>query len=493
MGIEASISTTGLLIIAALTFAVVGLVIYSLNSINTVNTLNRKITQLNEHIKEFDHQAKLIITSDMELKLYQESMEDKLNKLILLKRFILTALNSINAEIIFAQIDKKTIKDLGFLRGLLLDYDTLDTMINIDLPEEDVNIFKHFLRAQKASLNNIAILTPDLQVCHEIKNNLNEPNFLIAAIKTRENIKSIFIVSELAASSKINRAEKEMFTILCLYMGQCLDNISLFEELYMAKDELEKKIKERTNELVKSLREIEQISKLKSDFISSVSHELRTPLTSVKGFSSLLVAEKFGQLPEQAMSRLKTIDENVNKLVEMVNTLLDISRIESGKMEVKITSFDVSKLISDTADFLSPQAEGKSITIKTELPESLSILADRNLIERVLINLINNSIKFTPEGGTITVTCKIDNDTTHAIISIADTGFGISEDNLQKIFQDFFRVDNPANRQIRGSGLGLSLVKRIIDTHKEKIWVESKINEGTVFYFTLKIGDITNV
>jgi len=271
-----------------------------------------------------------------------------------------------------------------------------------------------------------------------------------------------------------------------MYMGQCLDNIGLFESLYQSKQGLEDKIKARTQELAKTLKAVEKVNKLKSEFISSVSHELRTPLTSIKGFSALLVAEKFGKLPEKARQMLEKVDENVNKLVDMVNTLLDISRIESRRIEVKLASFDLVTLIHDVKTLFLPQLGERKITFAYEGAKALPVYMDKNLIERVFINLINNALKFTPEGGTITAICT--KDESRALVCIKDTGYGIEKDKVDMIFGEFFRVDNPINRKEKGSGLGLSLVKRIIDTHGERIWVESEPGKGTAFYFTLKLA-----
>lgn len=466
---------------------ILGLIVYILNKLQVITILKKQMTYLNGALEELDHQAKLIIKSDMELKLYQEEVEDKLNKLSLLKSLIISSLHILDKNELFAQIDEKTIKDLGFKNGLILNFSDLETMINIDCGSNEIEAFKLFLRYKKDLLQSHPLLSPENELSKDLVQSLQIKDFLIAPIKVRENISAIFILCNLVTPNDIRRAEKEIFAIICMYLGQCLENIKLFEEIYHAKDELEKKVKERTNELVKSLREIEVISKLKSDFISGVSHELRTPLTSIKGFSSLLVDEKFGKLPEDAKKRLEKIDENVNKLVDMVNTLLDIARIESGKMEVKIAPCDVVRLAKDVGDLLSPQLAQKNIHLQVDMPESLIAFVDKNLLERVFINLINNAIKFTPQAGTIKIHCKKDNSS--AIIAVSDTGCGIEKSNLEKIFQEFFRADNSVNREVRGTGLGLSLVKRIIDTHKERIWVESEIGKGTTFYFSLKLGE----
>lgn len=474
-------------LVAAILFALTTLLLsfYIFSKLQIISILKRNMDYLNQTVQDLDHQAKIIIRSDMELKLYQEEIDDKLNKLSLLKNMLLSSLYVLDRNQLFSQVNEKTINDLGFQKGLIVGFSDSEVKVNINFNPLESEELKKFVTVKKEVLKTISLLTSDSETSSSLIPLLSTKNFLIAPIKARQDTYAIFILSNLIAPIEITRADKEIFSIMCMYLGQCLDNIKLFEELYHTKDELEKKVKERTKELVKSLRDVENISRMKSDFISSVSHELRTPLTSVKGFSSLLVDEKFGKLPPEAKKRLQKVDENVNKLVDMVNVLLDISRIESGKMEVKITPSDIVKIIRDVADLLTPQIQSKNLLLTLDVPESLTVHMDKHLIERVLINLINNAIKFTPENGKITVTCKKGPD--HALISVSDTGFGIDKESLDKIFQEFYRVDNPVNREIRGSGLGLSLVNRIINTHKEKIWAESEVGRGTTFYFTLKL------
>ena len=171
--------------------------------------------------------------------------------------------------------------------------------------------------------------------------------------------------------------------------------------------------------------------------------------------------------------------------MDIVNMLLDISRIESGKTETHIIPHEIVKIITEVTDFLTPQTEAKGIKFAFGLPKELKVYMDKSLIERVFINLINNAIKFTGPGGEIKISCK--EDVNQVIISVADTGCGIKKDHLEKVFQEFFTVASPVNQGAKGSGLGLSLVKKIIDTHKGKIWIESEVGKGTTFYFTLKI------
>ncbi|MBP7087835.1 MAG: HAMP domain-containing histidine kinase [Candidatus Omnitrophica bacterium] len=450
-----------------------------------ISLLRRRLAYLENTIRELDEQAKLIIKSDMELKLYQQEIDDKLNKLTLIRNLIVSSIHTLDREKIFFQINEKVINDLGFKKGVILDYNNWDIKINVGFEPDEVMEIKNILQYKKDLIKETQLIRPDNENYKQLLSLLGTNEVLITPIKVRQNIYAIFLVSNLILHAEVEKPEEETLLIIGMYLSQCLDNISLFEDLYHTKDSLEKRIKERTNELVRSLRTIEVISKMKSDFISSVSHELRTPLTSVKGFSSLLVEEKFGKLPENAKERLIKIDENVDKLMEIVNALLDISRIESGRVDIKIVPAEIIRLIKDTTDFLSPQMTAKNLTLTLELPEKLNVYMDKNLIERALTNIISNAIKFTPQGGKIKIGCKKEVD--KALIFISDSGYGIEKEAMDKIFQEFYRVNNPIIKGIKGSGLGLSLVKRIIETHKQKIWLESEPGKGTTFYFTLKV------
>ncbi len=468
-------------------FAIIMFLIFCLaGKMKKITILKKAVSDSDKVIHGLDQQAKLIIKSDMELKLSHQEIETELNKLTLIKNLLTSSTYTLDKDKLFSSINKETISALGFKKGLILDFDDLKEKVNIGFETLDVKIFKSVFEHKKRLLKDVQFLHSGSEIYKNLFPSAENKDILIAPVKVRDSIYAIFIVSDLILHAELKKSEEEAFLIVCMYLSQYLDNIRLFEDLYHTKDNLEKKIKERTGELVKSLRAIEVISKTKSDFISSVSHELRTPLTSVKGFSSLLVGDKFGKLPEEARKRLLKIDGNVNKLMVIVNTLLDISRIESGKMEIKIAPFDIIKLIKDVTDFLSPQTESKNISLSLDLLENLRVYMDKNLIERVLTNLINNAIKFTSSEGKIIVRCTQNNK--QATISVSDTGCGIGENDLGKVFQEFFRTNHPSTTGVEGSGLGLSLVKRIIDTHKEKIWVESKLGKGTTFYFTLRMA-----
>jgi signal transduction histidine kinase len=466
------------------TLFIIFIFLYIIKKLNAISNLKKENFNLNSSLEKLDQQAKIILKSDMDLKLYQQEIEAQGNKLNLLRRFISSSLPILSKDQLFSKIDNLLIAKFGFKKGLLLDFNNLEKIYEMNFDSFEIKTIVDVIFKNKPYLQEKEILTSESELCKTLSAKLNINNILICPVKIKNKVYNIFVLAGLISSDFIKKSTKEAFLILCMYLSKCLNNIELFEQIYQTKESLENKIKNRTKELAESLKAVEVISKTKSDFISNVSHELRTPLTSVKGFSSLLADEKFGKLPQEAKTRLEKVVDNVDKLMDIVNTLLDISRIESGKIEINITSYDIVPLTKDIIEFFEPQSHQKNIDIKIDAPESFNVYMDKNLIERVLTNLLNNAIKFTPEGGQIIISCKDSGQ--KALISVTDTGFGISSENLDKIFQEFYRVKNIEQRAIKGSGLGLSLVKKIIDSHKQKIWVESELGKGTTFSFTLE-------
>jgi signal transduction histidine kinase len=308
--------------------------------------------------------------------------------------------------------------------------------------------------------------------------------FIIAPIITQDGIEGVLFVGNSSGSSPLTEGEEEMISILATQFGQSLENARLFEQVYSSHQELEAKIKERTKELADALEELRRISKMKSDFISAVSHELRTPLTSIKGYASILIDGKAGNIPDFVKERLEKINKHSDNLVKLINDLLDISRIESGKIELKFEAENIKDIVENVFELLSLQIKEKQIQLTLDIPATLSkVYIDHSQIERVFINLIGNALKFTPEKGKIAVRAKDANEKIQ--IDIQDTGIGIPADAKEKIFAEFYRVDNLINQSVKGSGLGLTLVKYIIEAHKGKIWVESQLNKGSCFSFTL--------
>lgn len=237
--------------------------------------------------------------------------------------------------------------------------------------------------------------------------------------------------------------------------------------------------KERANRR-KSI--LEELNKLKSEFISNISHELRTPLASIIGFSETIASDP--DMPDDMKSEFVNIILNEGKrLAKLINDVLDISKVEGGKLELQKTTFDFVQVIKDIIDAQKRSADQKEITLLSELPDSEVLLnADKDTIQQVFVRLLNNAVKFTNNKGRIRVIVRSLFKELEVIIS--DTGLGIPEKDIPFIFQKFYRVSRPGT-EIPGTGLGLVFVKQIVDLHKGLITVQSESGKGTTFVVKL--------
>jgi PAS domain S-box-containing protein len=238
---------------------------------------------------------------------------------------------------------------------------------------------------------------------------------------------------------------------------------------------------------VKTIRDItleKEIDRMKSEFISTVSHELRTPLTSIKGYVDLILDGDAGEINKTQCEFLTIVKQNTDRLVSLINDLLDISRIESGKVQMRKEPLAIDKIIRDVVTNFKTLLEEKAHELELELADNLPILiGDRDRISQVLTNLLGNAIKYTPNGGQIKIEAKIDNQ--FVKVSVSDTGIGIAKEDQAKLFQKFYRVDSSFTREHSGTGLGLAIAKTIIEHHGGSISVESELGKGSTFSFTL--------
>lgn len=218
----------------------------------------------------------------------------------------------------------------------------------------------------------------------------------------------------------------------------------------------------------------------KTHLISTVSHELRTPLTSLRGFTELMLRRHFP--PEKQRELLTIVHDESIRLNDLINDFLDIQRIESGRQTYKFASVDIVPLLRKCAVSFFPLDEQH--TLRFEVPDSPPpVWADESSIHQVLSNLLSNAVKFSPHGGAVSVGARQEGK--DVVVWVADQGVGIPPDDIPKLFSKFFRVENKDMVNIRGTGLGLALIKDIVEAHKGRVWVESKLGEGSTFFFTL--------
>ena len=252
-----------------------------------------------------------------------------------------------------------------------------------------------------------------------------------------------------------------------------------------AYDGLERKVAERTRDLAVANERLQELDRLKSDFVSNVSHELRTPLTAIKGAVDLVLREVTGPLTEKQIHYLTRVRSNTQHLAGLINDLLDLSKIESGKIEVKSSRISLAGLVHEVVETLRPVAAEKQIALEATISApSILVWADREKITQVMMNLIGNAIKFTPAHGKVTISASR-NGTKNVRVSVTDTGPGIAPDEKRKIFDKFYQIAQAGEVKPKGTGLGLAICKALVELHGGTIWVESEPSGGSVFYFTL--------
>jgi PAS domain S-box-containing protein len=236
--------------------------------------------------------------------------------------------------------------------------------------------------------------------------------------------------------------------------------------------------------LFQDVTSLTELNRMKSDFISTVSHELRTPLTSIKMGVELMLERIAGEINEKQESLLNAAREDVNRLIRLISNLLDLSRIESGKIKMKIEPINLVSIIDEVLFAFRSQAEEKKIILKSTVERrTIELPADKDRIKEVLTNLVSNAIKFTDKGGRITVDAEESEE--YVDVSVADTGIGIRKEDMEKIFDKFGRIEKGYAYQEEGTGLGLPICKEIVEAHKGKIWVESEYLKGSKFVFRL--------
>jgi two-component system sensor histidine kinase GlrK len=231
---------------------------------------------------------------------------------------------------------------------------------------------------------------------------------------------------------------------------------------------------------------LKMVDKMKSDFFSSMSHELRTPLTSIKEGISLLQDGVGGTVTEKQKRLLAILSEESKRLINLVNSLLDLSKMEAGMMTYTFEQESLAPLIGRATTEMIPLVETKKITLETKIDEKLpTIKMDRERILQVLRNLIGNGVKFTPKGGQVRVSARLKN--REVEVSVSDTGPGITKENLTTIFQKFHQAAPKNSDYIKGTGLGLAIVKHVITAHGGRVWAESEPGQGSSFIFVLPV------
>jgi signal transduction histidine kinase len=333
---------------------------------------------------------------------------------------------------------------------------------------------------------------------------------LCAPLKIGEKSIGVLNVNLVDSPRTFSETDLKLISIFANNAAVAIHDAELYEQIKSFNVRLEEKVKERTLEL-------EAANKVKSDFLASVSHELRTPLNAIIGFSQVLINQHFGTLNQNQEEYVRDILESGERLHSLINDVLDLSYIEAGKVELELSQVKVSELLQNSLTMVKQKSLEHGISTDLQIPQELGdlqITADERNLKQVLFNLLSNAVKFTPDRGSIRVEANlisdfdeylssqdtktqrklknsqssIDNLQSSILISVADTGIGIAPEDQEKIFDEFYQVKSGIRDKTPGTGLGLSLTKRLVEMHGGRIWVESEgEGKGTRFGFLLPV------
>ncbi|MGH7463307.1 MAG: sensor histidine kinase, partial [Longimicrobiales bacterium] len=275
---------------------------------------------------------------------------------------------------------------------------------------------------------------------------------------------------------------------------EALERTRLYEQLRAASDELQMRVQSATAELAtqnellrRQAIELEQASRLKSQFLANMSHEFRTPLNAMLGYTHMLLQGIAGDLSPAAKRQLQRIDSNGRHLLTIINEILDITRIEAGKMPIQLSEFSVNDIVPEVMAELDPViGRSKLAVVPTLEPKAPPVRSDRQKVKQIVVNLLSNALKFTHQGG-IEIAVQHDPVQGTVAIAVSDTGIGIAPENHERIFEDFRQVDDSPSRQYGGTGLGLAICRRLATSLGGRIALRSNLGQGSTFTLTIPV------
>ena len=353
--------------------------------------------------------------------------------------------------------------------------------ISLDDPN---NLMARAVRERKPfrTSNVYDVLGPVLtkEESRQIQEVMSTRTTLIYPISMRDKIIGVFLASTVKDYDQLSDYELNIIRNFVDESGVALQHALLYRDL-----------KKRTEELAVANKRLLELDKLKDEFVSLASHELRTPMTVIKSYTWLLLQGKTGNMNAKQIIYLDRVYSSTNRLINLVNDMLNVSRIESGRITIDKKEVNIKQLIDDVITEMMPKAQEGKIELLVNYEQNLpSVMVDPDKIKEVIINLIGNSLKFTPENGKITI--SVSQKDGEVVVKVSDTGSGIDKDDIQKLFQKFGIVGNNylRKRNSQGTGLGLYLAKSLVELHGGRMWAQSEgVGKGSSFYFTLKTTD----
>ena len=265
------------------------------------------------------------------------------------------------------------------------------------------------------------------------------------------------------------------------------------KDLKIQNKNLEQLVDSRTAELLLANSELSRVMRSKDDFLSAMSHELRTPLNAVLGLSESLAEGVYGDMNAKQVQSINTIAESGHHLLSLINDLLDLAKIGAGKMELELNNANVEDVCQASLRFILEQAQKKNLKITLAMDnKSVMLVVDERRLKQILVNLLSNAVKFTPDGGSVTLETKCDLESESLMFSVRDTGIGIATEDLKRLFSPFTQLDSKLSRLYAGTGLGLTLVLKLVELHGGSVAVESEIGKGSCFTVRIPCKGLEN-
>ncbi|MET0514489.1 MAG: ATP-binding protein [Nitrospiraceae bacterium] len=434
-------------------------------------------------------------------------LRQKIQHLTTLHRAGLLFGSTFDREALLDSVLETIVRDLQYDRAIIALYDRTRSVshdFRIRGVSEDVVTFIKSLEIPvidpegvegTVMIQGLPVLTSDIREVwdrlhpknQELVSMVQAKSFISVPLKVKDVVLGSLTVDR-TQEHTLTKDDLELIVTLASQVAIALDNTQAYSEIEALNLGLEARVRERTAELETANAKLKQMDRLKSQFLAHVSHELRTPLTSIVGFTDNMLEGLVGSMnlkQEQYLSRIKA---NGTRLARMITDLLDLSRVEAGKMTMAFDVVALPALASDVIEQLRPLASAKHIRIEWQTnPADIAVWADADRVSQILTNLLDNAIKYTHDNGLVTVDLSVSQNGM-ATVSIADTGQGIPTDALPKLFDPFFRVSKHERAHTKGLGLGLAIVKELVDLHGGAITVESEEGRGTNFRFTLPLA-----
>ena len=345
---------------------------------------------------------------------------------------------------------------------------------------DDVSYESVFTGKTKDRINDV--LESGFFSVHQI-HTPNQYSLLILPIR-QENLSTTVLMIGYRMSGPIPKDLLNVYMAVAGLVGITTTELSSKEALRKARDELEIKVAERTEELSQTNIRLKELDRLKNMFIASMSHELRTPLNSIIGFTGIILQGMTGEVTEEQRKQLTIVKNSGIHLLDLINDIIDVNKIEIGQIELSIEEFDLSDVMQKVWDFFKVAADEKGLKWSLEMPERLIIESDERRTKQVVMNLMSNALKFI-DGGEIEIMAAEKDGTVE--ISVRDTGIGIKKENMNMLFKQFSRIPGEGRPIKKGTGLGLYLSKKIADLLDGDIKAESTFGEGSKFTFILPL------